>query len=571
MACKAFHTDGRAGSFRKELRRLGWVKEAKEDIRIMKHIAALAHGGNVMILLPLAEHFDLDVFLRHGFKPTRSTEEAEKLYDFNSTFPGLEDDNLSAALVNELCELAFAIQWLHEGNEASQSLYSSLAHMDLKPENILVAKDPNSLIGKWMLSDFGVSLFSRSQAVSQGQSAHSTGSSYLDEPRRGCGTYQPPEIKHLGIDGRKCDVWSFGCILLDVLSFALGRTKLFQEVRAKRNFGGDDYFYETKIGRTESQVLISDANTRLKTQIRRWLKDEKRSTKHPRWVRCYIDVIERTLKCDPQDRPGIRSVVCDLKHVRQGKKTAIHHFSPLLVDRWRALSSDTRTSTMLMEAETARAFESAPGRLNNRVQHFNTAGHDRACEVESRDSDEASMNSETSFDTDTASLPTSIQIMPYSPMSDRAGPQYDSRDCLGRQRRDSVVTNSSGSILIGLCPEPRPPIPTRLALRSGAQSLPDRPLSANVSPEKISSTSLHVKDAEKIIALALSPSGDQAALLFGHVCRVYATSGDIASEPISGELSRKVQWTRLCIGSQYLVVYGTERGAVFENRVSCST
>lgn len=338
VACKTFHIDDRAENFRKEFRRLGWVKGAKDNIRIMKHIAALAHGGNVMILLPIAEHFDLDVFLRHGYKPTRDTKDERMLYDFDARFPCLKDDELGAALVKELCELASAVQWLHEGNEASQSLYRSLAHMDLKPENILVAEDSNLLIGKWMLSDFGVSLFGLSQEVSQGQSARTTTSSYFDEPRRGRGAYQPPEIKHLGIDGRKCDVWSFGCILVDVMSFALGRKELFQKVRALRNRGEDDYFYHTKLDRMHPQTAISNANTKIKTPVRHWLKDQKKDANHPRWIRCYIDIIELTLKCDPRDRPEIGSVVYALSRLQQGKKTAIYHISPLQVDIWRALS-----------------------------------------------------------------------------------------------------------------------------------------------------------------------------------------------------------------------------------------
>lgn len=326
VACKTFHIEGRDGNFRREFRRLGWVKEAKADTRIMRHIAALAHRDNVMILLPMAQHFDLDVFLRQGYKPTRDTNEAEKLYDFDTRFPGLKDDELGAALVKELCELASAVQWLHEGNDTSQSLYRSLAHMDLKPENILIAADPRSLIGKWMLSDFGVSLFGLSHGVSQGQSARTTASSYFDEPRRGCGTYQPPEIKHVGIDGRKCDVWSFGCVLFDVMSFALGRTELFYKVRAMRNCGGDDYFYQTKCGRMDGQTAISNTNTKLKKQIRHWLRAQKPSVKHPRWVRCYIDIIESTLKCDPQDRPEIGSVVCALSDVRKGTELTIQQF-----------------------------------------------------------------------------------------------------------------------------------------------------------------------------------------------------------------------------------------------------
>lgn len=193
----------------------------------------------------------------------------------------------------------------------------SLTHMDLKPENILVAEDPSSLIGKCMLSDFGVSLFALSQEVSQGQSARTPASSYLDEPRRGCGTYQPPEIEQFRIDGHKCDIWSFGCILLDVLSFALGRTELWKGVRTLRNCGGDDYFYKPNLGRGATQTAISSTNTKLKTQMRQWVKDQKRSAKNPRWVRCYIDIIESTLKCDPQDRPKIGSVVCALSILGQ--------------------------------------------------------------------------------------------------------------------------------------------------------------------------------------------------------------------------------------------------------------
>ena len=64
---------------------------------------------------------------------------------------------------------------------------------------------------------------------------------------------------------------------------------------------------------------------------------------------------------------------------------------------------------MLTEADPA-AFvsESALGRLNNRLQQFNTVGFDQAPGVE---------DSETSFDIDTASLPTS-EIVFYSPLSD---------------------------------------------------------------------------------------------------------------------------------------------------------
>ncbi|KAF6230791.1 hypothetical protein HO173_010907 [Letharia columbiana] len=66
---------------------------------------------------------------------------------------------------------------------------------------------------------------------------------------------------------------------------------------------------------------------------------------------------------------------------------------------------------MLTEADTtAFVSESASGRPDN-----NTAGFGQVHEVESKDVGEVSVDSETSFDTDTASLPTSEAIISYSP------------------------------------------------------------------------------------------------------------------------------------------------------------
>ena len=79
-------------------------------------------------------------------------------------------------------------------------------HLDLKPENILVDIDPRSRQPRLMIADFGIAM--------------------LRDPRRhgsrvqgggGDEAYAPPER-----DGdRKYDIWSLGCILLEVLTYAL--------------------------------------------------------------------------------------------------------------------------------------------------------------------------------------------------------------------------------------------------------------------------------------------------------------------------------------------------------------
>ena len=80
-------------------------------------------------------------------------------------------------------------------------------HFDLKPDNILVERD-----GKWLITDFG-------QAA-------------LTEQRRGTtprvgghfGTdaYAPPEIDDTSMDfGRAYDIWSLGCITLEITAFVI--------------------------------------------------------------------------------------------------------------------------------------------------------------------------------------------------------------------------------------------------------------------------------------------------------------------------------------------------------------
>ena len=148
---------------------------------------------------------------------------------------------------------------------------------------------------------------------------------------------------------------------------------------------------------------------------------------------------------------------------------------------------------MLTEAHTtAFVSESASGRPDN-----NTAGFGQVHEVESKDVGEVSVDSETSFDTDTASLPTSEAFISYSRQREHAGSQFDSRDGFGRQDRDSVLTNGSSSIIIALCPEPPFPSPTHLSHRLGTQSLQDRPFSVKCSPEAISRISFPVEDRRK--------------------------------------------------------------------------
>ena len=307
--------------FKREVQNLDYIKESLTDSkRVMKHIAAIVHGNELMILLPHADLFDLEVFLRGGFDPDPSTVEQRMVYDFDAMFPMLNTPVVRQhALVEEIHQLASALKWLHEDLKIFGSYNQYLAHMDLKPANVLLVGDDRSdrsHAGKWMLSDFGVSSFDKATNVRVPDTPsirdvgyRLTSLGFQDRIVRGHGPYQPPEVDLENVDCRKCDVWSLGCIMCDVLAFAIGGTELVHTLRDLRYDGGDDYFYRKKAPlRTE----INNSNTELKPQIVQWWKNLTEDYSSPRWATEYVNILCKALKIKPSDRPDVADIVRDL-------------------------------------------------------------------------------------------------------------------------------------------------------------------------------------------------------------------------------------------------------------------
>ena len=284
----------------------------------MKHIAAIVHGNEFMIVLPHANLYDLEIFLRGGYEPNPNTYEQKKIYDFDINFPMLNESViLQHALVEEAHQLASALKWLHEDLRIFGSFKRYLAHMDLKPANVLLVGDPRSPAGKWMLSDFGVSLFDKetNERAADTPSIRDVGHRLTsrgsqDVIFRGHGPYQPPEVDLMNVDSRKCDVWSFGCVLCEVLAFAIGKTEAVTELRSKRYVGGNDFFYQTMAPRGQQINEIDDSNTKLKSEIVGWWQGLDYSSGS--WVVEYIKVLQRALRPKPSDRPNIVDIVYSL-------------------------------------------------------------------------------------------------------------------------------------------------------------------------------------------------------------------------------------------------------------------
>lgn len=123
-----------------------------------------------------------------------------------------------------LTNLSHALEQVHELTAQTLDLRLIGCHHDLKPQNILVHN------GTFLLAEFGLSNF---KSVSQSSST---------PHRRGQGDYQAPECEDLEGDfekhiiHRSSDIWSFGCIIAEVLTFMLEGKEGVERFRVERRF-----------------------------------------------------------------------------------------------------------------------------------------------------------------------------------------------------------------------------------------------------------------------------------------------------------------------------------------------
>lgn len=180
--------------FKEERENLERVQKLN-DPHIVRYIKAYKHGNTFNLVFPCSRT-NLDHYLRDA------DHRAPNGYNYNPECSPLWTELLGVARA-----LDRIIHYNTPGPNSGETFYGY--HFDLKPANILVEEN-----GTLLITDFGQAVF-----------MPGTGTSRISG-RGGTAAYAPPEFEEtLSKSNRKYDVWSLGCIFLEVCAFVMGGNK----------------------------------------------------------------------------------------------------------------------------------------------------------------------------------------------------------------------------------------------------------------------------------------------------------------------------------------------------------
>lgn len=231
--------------------------------------------------------------------------------------PGFETDfNIITALPG----LASALQALHFYVNDGVSFIG--CHHDLKPDNVLL------MDGKFILSDFGLSTFKDHAATSD--SYFRVGQSYYFAPE--CEDCENDfQLNHIA---RSSDIWSLGCIFLEMLVYmARGAAGVANFTKDRKvTFGGyfvTSTFHHGKLPNAAVQDSI--------LQMRQTVSDDG--------LFLLVELADNMLSIRPQERPNAQST---LETIRQ---VAVKHTANIIQSLFENLTRSATDVDLTIEKE----------------------------------------------------------------------------------------------------------------------------------------------------------------------------------------------------------------------------
>jgi serine/threonine protein kinase len=199
FALKKFNPSKDAGTFFHRERLLLEELRRRPHDHVVVHLTSFMHRRTFYILFPLAQ-CDLRAFLNRTTVPPLY---GDIVLWFFSQLKGLAEAVLH---LHTLGEPTIERQWSSDHEFMSPC---AVLHGDIKPENILVFDSPGEAsLGTFKLSDFGSA---RTSGELQRHSPHG------EIHPRGTEAYQAPDLMDSSEISCVTDVWSLGCVFLELL------------------------------------------------------------------------------------------------------------------------------------------------------------------------------------------------------------------------------------------------------------------------------------------------------------------------------------------------------------------
>ncbi|MED6161567.1 hypothetical protein PIB30_062020 [Stylosanthes scabra] len=266
-------TYGASKSFMAECKALGKLKH-RNLVNILTCCSSVDYKG---------DDFKAIVF---EFMPNGSLETL-----LHNTIEDREPTNLSLNLlqrVNIALHVAFALDYLHNESE------DVVVHCDIKPSNILLDDDMVAHLG-----DFGLA------RLVHGAASHSSsdGSSSVIKGTIG---YVPPEYGAGGAVSTEGDMYSYGILLLEMITAKKPTDTMFGEGLNLRNF----------CNMATAEGIIEIVDSTLLTPID---EEEKRTMHHQNIEECLVSLASIGVACSqefPTQRMNIKDVIMELHAIK---------------------------------------------------------------------------------------------------------------------------------------------------------------------------------------------------------------------------------------------------------------
>lgn len=287
--------------------------------RIMAYLAAFHNtvDDSNFIIYELAA-YDLEKFLRFSpglLREERHAPASPEKMDSKNIWPG--------NLLLESSDLVDALDYLHE---------RLLAHNDIKPDNILVVyPDSYNLAdrypaGKWKLADFGISKIQDKRtpttekhlSTDLSSKTHRELSIAKTKPGSAPRSYTAPELDQDQalelIDARKADIWSFGCMLSEVVAYAVQmHPHLVSEFRSALEEGyKDPKFYDPNT--KDVKPNFSKYLATLPDQVH---QGPRQKADNVEWVKQCVELVKKIVVKDTEARPDAGTIRIALLRIEE--------------------------------------------------------------------------------------------------------------------------------------------------------------------------------------------------------------------------------------------------------------